>query len=483
MIEQICSAVLILSLLAIGVFSADKANAQPPGWQSPHPASPQSMGSGDRVAQLPQHGLQMRHQQLFPAPGLPENMPPATMPPATMAPSAMPLTLDQAIGMALQNNTGIQLATANTQAQQFATQVARSDYFPKMSASAGFLHFNENLGKALELDALGVTREFNIVEQDSTWAAVIVGQPITQLLTVNAAVQLAEADRRIAEAKLQGGRRDLAFGVTQLFIGLMGAQKARDATQLQLGVAQKAGDQGAARVATLQAQQALRQAQSQVTELQQQLCIILCLPIDAQLQLIEPPLPRPPNVNVEQAVMQALACSPEVQEARNGVAKAQAAIKIAKLSYVPAVNVVGGYVYQDVLTNIVNEQNIGFIGATASVPIFQGGKRPATSRQREMQMSMAQHNLRMVEDTVRLAVQKVHRDFEGAWQAVQAAHEILQISTDAAKTNRDAQAAKQLEGAIKQAQLGVMKAEAAYRIAHAQWTSVISGLGPPGSPS
>ena len=260
----------------------------------------------------------------------------------------------------------------------------------------------------------------------------------------------------------------------------MGAQKARDATQLQLGVAQQAGDQGAARVATLKAQQAIGQAQSQVTELQQQLCIILCLPIDTQLQLIEPPLPQPPDVPVEHAVMQALACSPEVQEARNGVAKAQAAIRIAKLSYVPAVNVVGGYAYQDVFNrNVVNQENIGFIGATASVPIFQGGKRPATRRQRETQMSMAQLNLRMVEDKVRLAVQKVHRDFEGAWQAVQAAHEILQISTDAVKKNSDAKAAKQLAGAQQEAQLGVMKSEAAYRIAHAQWMSVISGLGAP----
>jgi outer membrane protein TolC len=202
-----------------------------------------------------------------------------------------------------------------------------------------------------------------------------------------------------------------------------------------------------------------------------------------QLQLIESPLPPPPNIHVDQAVVQALACSPEVQEARNGIAKAQAGMKIARLSYMPAVNVVGGYAYQDVVTNIINEQNIGFIGATASVPIFAGGKRRATCRQRETQMAMAQHNLRMVEDKTRLAVQKVYRDFDGAWQATHVAHEILRLQTDAVTNNTDQAAAVALLGAQKQAQLEVMKAEAAYRLAHAQLMSVVRGLGPPQSKS
>ena len=232
----------------------------------------------------------------------------------------------------------------------------------------------------------------------------------------------------------------------------------------------------------MQAQLALSQAQSQATELRQQLCNVLCLPIDTPLQLIEPPLPQPPNVPIEHAVMQAVAGSPEVQEARNGVAKAQAAIRIAKLSYVPAVNVVGGYVYQDVVTNIINEHNIAFVGATAAVPILAGGRRPATQRQRETQMAMAQQNLSMAEEKVRLAVHKAHRDLRGAWQAVQVTHEILKISADAAEKNSDKEAAQQLEGAQKEAQLGVMKAEAAYRIAYAQWCSVIRGSGVPAAP-
>ena len=211
--------VILLLLLAMGVLTTEKTWAQLPDGAGSRQAPPQGVGSGDRVATWPQHGVNLQHQHVFPAPALSMAVAPVAVP-------VMPLTLDQAIGMALQNNTGIQLASANALAQQYATQVSRSDYFPKVNASAGFLHFNENLGKVVRFDAIGAAAELNVVRQDSTYAAVIVGQPITQLLTVNAAVQLTEADRRIAEAKLEGGRRDLAFAVVQLFVGLTARKSA-----------------------------------------------------------------------------------------------------------------------------------------------------------------------------------------------------------------------------------------------------------------
>lgn len=389
---------------------------------------------------------------------------------------SLSLSLDEAIGMALQNNTGIHLAQANIRAKAFATDIARSDYFPKVEATAGAFELGEELGKVLQLGGLGA-EEVGIVDKDATWGGIIVAQPITQLLIIKQAVQLAEADRRIAQAQLQGGQRDLAFGVTQLYHGLLAAQQGQQAAQLQLGAASATQDKAAERIATLQAQQASMKAEGQVTELQQQFNSILGVSLDTQLQLVEPPLPDQITVDVDQAVASAVSSSPEVLEARQGIAKACAAIKIAKLDYLPVVDVVGGYIHQNALP-IISEPDIPFVGLTASMPILAGGKRRSTLSERKTQMSMAQHNVRMVEEKTQLAARKVYRGYEGAVTALHMAHEVLKIRQDTAK-RASGDAAKPADGAVKAAEINVMKAEIGYRLAHAQMTSVIEGKGAP----
>lgn len=396
------------------------------------------------------------------------------------ATDSLSLTLDQAIGMALQNNTGIQLANANIRAKAFATDIARADYYPQVDATAGAFELSEELGKVLRVGGAGGPEEVGIVDKNVTWGGIIIAQPITQLLVIKQAVQLAEADRRIAQAQLQGGQRDLAFGVTQLYYGLLAAQQGQQAAQLQIGAAGASTDQATARIAALQAQTALAKAQGQVTALQQQLNSILCVPLDTQLALVEPPLPDQLTVDIYQAVESAVNCSPEVREAREGIAKACAAIKIAKLDYVPVVDAVGGYIHQNAL-NIISENDFSFVGVTASLPILSGGKRRSTMCERETQMAMAKHNVCMVEQKTRLAAQKVCRDYEGSVAALNMAHEVLKIRQEAAKQATGA-AASGAAAAEKAAQIDVMKAEIGYRLAHSQMMSVIEGNGAPQTP-
>src|SRR5437762_14193904 len=61
------------------------------------------------------------------------------------APASMQLTLDQAKEMALRNNKLLNLAALNTESKAYAVQAARADYFPKISATAMYFHFNDDL--------------------------------------------------------------------------------------------------------------------------------------------------------------------------------------------------------------------------------------------------------------------------------------------------------------------------------------------------
>jgi outer membrane protein TolC len=97
----------------------------------------------------------------------------------------------------------------------------------------------------------------NVADQDSTLTAITLAQPITKLIAVNAAVQLARADAAIAQAQLDKGTRDLLSGVAQAFQGLYGAQRIEAALDLQVQVAQRLArinSEPALRVALVEAQ-------------------------------------------------------------------------------------------------------------------------------------------------------------------------------------------------------------------------------------
>src|SRR5262249_9408141 len=125
---------------------------------------------------------------------------------------------------------------------QHATNAARKDYFPKALGNVTYFHFNDNLGQVLTFERgkfgrlqPGIsTVSVPILNQDSTLSTVMVAQPITKLIAVNAAVQIARADENAAQAQLDKGTRDLLSGVAQAYYGLLGAQRIQTALELQV---------------------------------------------------------------------------------------------------------------------------------------------------------------------------------------------------------------------------------------------------------
>src|SRR5439155_14528381 len=97
-----------------------------------------------------------------------------------------------------------------------------------------------------------------------------------------------------------------------------------------------------ARIALLQAKQGLGEVELQIADLERQLRALVDLPPCAKLELVEPPFPVSSIKCVDEAVMLALADSPDIREAQQGIAKAQAATAAAKADYIPSIAAVGG---------------------------------------------------------------------------------------------------------------------------------------------
>jgi len=420
--------------------------------------------------------------------------PPAGAVPAPpAAPSVVRLTLEEAKHRALSNNKLINLATLNAEGKAFAVKAARADYFPKVSATAIYLHFDDDLGTVLTTRGRHVTGprgtplvtlppttiNVPVIQQDTSFVNVGAVQPLTDLLKVRQGVRIAQADEDIARAELEAGVRKLASGVEQLYWGLLAVRRIQAGAREGVQGAELLARTGSleARTALVEARQGLQQADRQAADLQEQLLALLDLPPCTVLELVEPELPVLPFRCADEVVELAVANSPEVRQDAATVQKAEAALKAGKLDYVPSIAVTGGYLNQTAASYV--QQDIGYVGVVGSYTILDWGKRRNVVRERQNLVAMANLKLAQTTDDVGQKARKLFREAAEAREALQTADELAALRKDAEKQAMNPEALKdptKLIQATKDralAEVEAIKADLAYRQAVVQLKSLI----------
>ncbi len=406
---------------------------------------------------------------------------PRSGPAVPIAPSYR-LTLEDAKQRALAVNKDLVLGQLGVREKSEAIAAARADYLPKLLANVNYFHFNDNLGvvNTVRTGRLGLlppgTQSIAVtaINQNSSLAAITLAQPITKLIAINAATKIARADREIAQAQLDKGRRELLSGVAEAFHDLLGAQKIEAALSLQVSYAQnlaQAHPSPEVRVALIEARQALNQVQSQTGEIVEQLNNLIGLPAGTVLILDDPIPPAPPVHSADEAASMALVCSPQIREASASITKADAALQLAKADFLPDVNIFGSYFNQTAAPII--QSNFGALGISASYTFVDWGKRRHVKHQREYQRTQAHQNVQVTVDKVVLEARKAYVGFKQARQALALASEMVEARKEAERKPKDPSLSQDAKVATSKAELEYVQAEAAYRIAHARLVAVI----------
>ena len=219
------------------------------------------------------------------------------------------------------------------------------------------------------------------------------------------------------------------------------------------------------KTALLEASKELATVNNEVTELTHSLNALIGFAPDTKLVLL-PPEPVTETVSLPQATQQAVANSPEVIEAKETVVKAKAASRLAKLEYVPAVTVVGGYINQPQPVLPLLPQDFSFIGFTATFTIFDFGKREKTVSERNTQVSMAEANVALVQAKVAAGVQKAFMDLERTRKIRDLTRQLAVSYQEISLNNTTAQARAEAE---------MFQAEMDYRSAYTELKRLIDG--------
>jgi outer membrane protein TolC len=306
-----------------------------------------------------------------------------------------------------------------------------ADYFPKFSATFVNLHTTDFLGQILKIrhpfSGDLTTVPVQLVNQNTTIAALTMVQPITPLFEVRQAVRIARADERIAMAKaaasVSKNARDTE--VEETYFKLLIAQRRLTSAEWKLRsgetrplYASVSADlvRVSGEAETLEARKAVESAAATVRELTASLNRAMGWPEDTKLELVVPE-PLVENLSLQDVSDKPPAVNPALVEAEETVVKARAAHSISKMAYFPAVVAVSGYLFQNALPAV--NSDFGYGGVMASYTLFDFGKREHTVKEARAQLGMAETALQLTKAKIAADVKKSYFELERARQLSQ----------------------------------------------------------------
>ena len=370
------------------------------------------------------------------------------------------LTLDEAVTLAVAQNSSLKIAGAKVREGREKRKSVRSDYFPHLSNDTTAFHITNNQLVNVPAGSLGTIpgvgpfpaqdASINQGSQSVVIANTTLSQPLTQLPKIYQADQIALADQQIATAELDKAKTDVIFATHRLFYGLVIARKQKDAASAAVTAGEQALREAkdgvvagnvlevaaiGSNAVLLQNKHSLLSAEIQIADLNSELNDLLGLPLNTDIDPIDPPPPEPTANAPETYVQEALEKNPEIKAARESEDKAQSGVKAAQLDYIPDISLFGRHTYQDGVPFLTN--NIGMFGVKMTWDIFDWGKKHSVVAQRKEQLTQANENLYRVKKRIEVEVDKAYRKLEQARRLIDVARELLALQKESLRLKSD----------------------------------------------
>ncbi|MGG7664707.1 TolC family protein [Dyadobacter sp. BHUBP1] len=415
------------------------------------------------------------------------------------AQQAQPLTLEQAVEMALQNNHLLnvrKLQVAEKEAKVAEDAIKR---YPVASVSSSY-QYNANLGQlVIEQGSFGTLplggttvalpneeKTFPLGKHHNFNAGVTLYQPITQLGKIKTGIEVAKTDAELARHEQSKASLQIRQAIEKLYYGLLITQKQQEEANAKIKLAQMrlydvesallSGKTIDVNKAGLQANIAdeeqnllkLRiQTEDYTADLKQ------LTGIDADSVTLAPVT----NMTIASGTLDtyltnAATSNNDIKIANLTEIKTQKAIRAAEQSNLPDIGLVAGYSYQT--GNLLFPNNNPFVGAQFKWNIQDLVANKQVIRQRHFLSQQARENLLNTQNQVKNDVSKTHRKLTQATALIAVAEKAVKYRTEELKVQTDRQASGlNLEADILNTRSLLAKAEADllaaqlnYRLAH-----------------
>ena len=365
------------------------------------------------------------------------------------------LTIGDAVQKAVSRNLTVQAARERVDQARAGIGIAQSGRLPSLELQAQYNRIPGGGTFDLPSPAPGVPAQtVTIASAENTTATIQARQAIYTGGRVSAEVARANALYDVALGDLAATQAQTALQTRESYYNSLLAQSLiasqeqnLAAANQQLGVAQAKFEVGtAAQFDVLRAQTTVSEAEQSLDEARNQarsaifnLNRLIAVPIAQDEQLVPPPAAPFPSQEIDALVDTALKQRGEILAARAQVAASDAGIRSARSERLPQIAVAAGYQF---VSNESPAQSSGLtFAATASLPIYEGGRIKANIRQSESAKNEARSSLEEALLQVEQDVRQQHLDLQTARRTIQtaetrltqaqAAHEIATVRYEA----------------------------------------------------
>ena len=419
--------------------------------------------------------------------------------PAAAEETNAPLTLDQAIEIALSRSP--EALEAGWRQEEAAAQadLNRSGRWPTLKARAAYDAYTE----AQRLSQASSTGDAGVFGSDVLAGELALSIPLYTGGRITSGIKAADLFRQAAEGQLTRTREAVVFNVTSLFYGMLAQREvirsvesaARAMEEQSRMISDQVAAQKAARVDLLRAEVRLAALRESVTKerntltVQQRAFAAVLGWEDSAPPVVAGELPAPQTVaapDPTNATAVALARRADYVAARQTVEAHEHATSSVRAGYFPTVSLQAAYGERwmpnpsDPDSGGDTDHGVGRVGLVAEWPLFEGGATRARVREQAAKLGVARERVRKLELQVRYEIETALAEFasardrvETSAKAVEQARETFRIIKEKYDLGKgtmtdvlDAQAALvQTETSTARALADLVLAKARYQLA------------------
>lgn len=367
-----------------------------------------------------------------------------------------PMTLDEAIRVALANNPAVAATAYDVDAARAQRDLAAGQRLPSLHAVGGYNHYldGQRLIAASENNQPGAFSR-NIFGGD-----LVVAMPLFTGGRITSEIKAAELLQKASEHRLSRTREELVFNVSSVFYGILAQREVIESLEFSkkalqehvkriqdLIAAQKAAkvDQLRTEVRVADLQQQLVRERNVLAIQERVLTNLLGLkkaenPIApaGKLTLAEATVP-----GTDQALQQALSDRPDYLAARSALEAQAKAVDAARAAQWPTVALEGSYGGRwaagttDRPSGTDSSGDVGRVGVVVDIPIFEGGRIEARIRQERFRLMAARERLRQLELQVQLDVETAVLNVGSARERVKATETAIEQAKESLRIERE----------------------------------------------
>jgi len=388
---------------------------------------------------------------------------------------AKPLTLSEAVDLALKQASNFKAAQINEQIAAEDVRQAKAGFYPKVSVQPNLIYTSPSFGKTETVEASGG----NITIVRSRVPSFLGANAITEYQgLINAAGEIdvsgklkatLEKNKALLESARTGSeiaRRELIQSVGDAYYNLalattkrrgaaqnlQSAQEFESNTKLQLDAGEVAPvDLVRARLQTAQRRDELIQAQTEETVAADALKFLVGSDFNAPIAVEELLIQLPEEGEIERYTETAVSLRPEFAQFEADKKASEQDVKIAQAERKPQINysVSGGFISDSLRPNRIGNSTGVQAAVGVTIPLFDRGASRSRETQAKLKLQQTENNKILAER------QFVQQFFAARTQAISAASRI-----------------KQLGDSIKDAEMNVSASLARYRAGEASIVEV-----------